>query len=106
MSPTAGDRPFDLRAFQQQIAATFGAKDAARGVAGTFMYFVEEVGELSEALREPARHDLAGEFADCQAWLASLAHLDGVDLAAVTRAKYPGTCQRCGQAPCVCATKP
>ncbi len=98
--------PFDLRAFQDRIAHTFGAKDAARGLAGTFMYFIEEVGELSEALREPGRHDLAGEFADCQAWLASLAHLAGVDLAAATAAKYPGSCPVCGGLRCRCATKP
>ena len=42
------------------------------------MYFMEEVGELAEALREPEQHDLDGEFADCLAWLTSLAHLAGV----------------------------
>jgi NTP pyrophosphatase (non-canonical NTP hydrolase) len=97
---------FDLRAFQARIARTFGAKDAERGIAGTYMYFIEEVGELAEALREPDKQDLAGEFADVQAWLVSLAHLAGVDLATVTAAKYPETCQRCTQSPCVCATKP
>jgi len=97
---------FDLGAFQARIAATFGAKDAQRGQAGTFMYFMEEIGELAEALREPERHDLPGEFADCLAWLTSLAHLAGIDLAAATAAKYGDTCQRCGQSPCRCETKP
>lgn len=96
----------DLRAFQAHIAATYGAKDAARGSAGTFMYLIEEVGELAEALREPARHDVEGEFADCLAWLVSLAHLAGVDLAAAAERKYPGRCQRCGTTPCACASKP
>jgi NTP pyrophosphatase (non-canonical NTP hydrolase) len=96
----------DLREFQQRIAATFGAKDAARGTSGTFMYFIEEVGELAEALREPERHDLRGEFADCLAWLASLAHLSGVDLAAAAEAKYPGGCSVCGKSPCACVSKP
>ena len=97
----------DLRRFQADIAATYGAKDAARGTAGTFMYFMEEVGELAEALREPAKHDLDGEFADCLAWLTSLAHLSGVDLAAAAQAKYgAGTCTSCGKRPCACATKP
>jgi NTP pyrophosphatase (non-canonical NTP hydrolase) len=98
--------PFDLRAFQQHIATTFGTKDAERGTAGTFMYFMEEVGELAEALREPERHDLQGEFADCQAWLTSLAHLAGIDLAQATADKYPGFCTRCGQTPCACLSKP
>ena len=70
------------------------------------MYFVEEVGELAEALREPERHDVAGEFADCLAWLASLADLAGIDLAEAAARKYPGACQVCGKTPCRCATKP
>ena len=90
----------DLRAFQAHIAATYGGKDGERGLAGTFMYFMEEVGELAEALREPEKHDLRGEFADCLAWLTSLAHLAGVDLAAATAAKYPGRCQRCERVRC------
>jgi NTP pyrophosphatase (non-canonical NTP hydrolase) len=98
--------PFDLAAFQRHIAATYGAKDAKRGTAGTFMYFMEEVGELAEALREPDKHNLPGEFADCLAWLTSLAHLAQVDLAAATAAKYPGFCLRCSATPCVCETKP
>ena len=97
---------FDLEAFQRHIAATYGPKDAKRGTAGTFMYFMEEVGELAEALREPEQHDLNGEFADCLAWLTSLAHLANVDLAAATAAKYPGLCLRCGATPCVCESKP
>lgn len=96
----------DLREFQRRIAATYGAKDRARGSAGTFMYLVEEVGELSEALREPGRHDLEGEFADCLAWLVSLAEVAGVDLAAVAERKYGAGCQRCGRDPCGCDSKP
>ncbi|TVR44611.1 MAG: nucleotide pyrophosphohydrolase [Planctomycetota bacterium] len=102
-SPPPG---LDLRAFQAHIAATYGDKDAKRGLAGTFMYFMEEVGELAEALREPDQHDLAGEFADCLAWLTSLAHLAKIDLAAVTQAKYHQVCPRCGQSPCICPSKP
>jgi NTP pyrophosphatase (non-canonical NTP hydrolase) len=96
----------DLRTFQRQIAATYGDKDRARGSAGTFMYLIEEVGELAEALREPDRHDLDGEFADTLAWLVSLAEVAGIDLAAVTERKYPAHCQRCGESPCACDSKP
>lgn len=99
-------QPFDLSAFQARIAATFGDKDAKRGLPGTFMYLAEEVGELAEALREPAKHDLSGEFADCLAWLVSIAHLADIDLAAAVAAKYPGTCPGCGRTPCACRTKP
>lgn len=96
----------DLREFQARLHALYGAKDAARGPAGTFMYLIEEVGELAEACREPARHDLPGEFADVLAWLASLASLHGIDLAAAAEAKYPPQCPACRSRPCACATKP
>lgn len=96
----------DLRAFQAAIARAYGEKDAARGIPGTFMYFMEEVGELAEALRAPEQHDLEGEFADCLAWLVSLAGLAGVDLAGAADRKYPGVCSVCARAPCVCDSKP
>ncbi len=96
----------DLREFQTHIGRVYGAKDRARGTAGTFMYFMEEVGELAEALREPDRHDLSGEFADCLAWLSSLAELSGVDLAAAAAKKYPGVCSVCAASPCSCVSKP
>ncbi|MHC5068434.1 MAG: MazG nucleotide pyrophosphohydrolase domain-containing protein [Planctomycetota bacterium] len=96
----------NLHELQQRITATYGNKDEARGIAGTFMYFAEEVGELAEALREPEHHDLDGEFADCLAWLCSLAGLANVDLAAAINAKYGAGCNRCGNDPCTCASKP
>ena len=43
--------PHTLGQLQQRIREQFGAKDARRGVEGTFMWFMEEVGELSAALR-------------------------------------------------------
>ncbi len=96
----------DLKAFQKHIADTYGEKDSARGIEGTFMYFMEEIGELAEAIREPDKHDLNGEFADCLAWLTSLAHLADVDLATVTAEKYTAVCKQCNASPCECKTKP
>ncbi len=96
----------DIATFQRQIAATYGAKDGQRGLSGTFMYLIEEIGELAEALREPEQHDLPGEFADCLAWLASLAHLSGIDLEAAACAKYPACCPDCHSSPCRCQGKP
>jgi NTP pyrophosphatase (non-canonical NTP hydrolase) len=95
-----------LRDFQQEIGRTFLERDAARGLMGTFGWFVEEVGELATALREDraGSPEQAGEFADCLAWLASLANLTGVDLEEAAR-KYAGGCPRCKSVPCVCPTK-
>ncbi len=64
----------DLADLQARIEATFGARDRARGVDGTFRWWVEEVGEVAKALRSLER--AAARFAD--------------------------GCPRCHQTPCVC----
>jgi NTP pyrophosphatase (non-canonical NTP hydrolase) len=91
-----------LTHLQAHIRHLYGSKDAARGAEGTFMWFMEEVGELSAALRGDTRHPLAEEFADVLAWLATLANVAGVDLAAAVAAKYGPGCPGCGQSPCAC----
>ena len=96
----------NLSELQAQLLSTYGHKDVSRGSAGTFRYFMEEVGELAEALREPHKHDLEGEFADCVAWLTSLANIAGVDLASAVEKKYGHGCMRCATSPCICASKP
>jgi NTP pyrophosphatase (non-canonical NTP hydrolase) len=97
-----------LTELQQLIRATFGAKDERRGVEGTFMWFMEEVGELSAALRSGTPEERAAEFADVLAWLATLANTVGVDLEQAMRAKYGAGCPGCGKNPCSCgpAEKP
>jgi NTP pyrophosphatase (non-canonical NTP hydrolase) len=92
-----------LAQLQRLIRDTYGAKDSRRGVEGTFMWFMEEVGELSAALRGGTAEERAAEFADVLAWLATLANTVGVDLEAAIQAKYGGGCPGCGQSPCVCA---
>lgn len=87
---------------QRHIKALYGAKDASRGVEGTFMWFMEEVGELSAALRGDARHPLREEFADVLAWLATLANVAGIDLSDALISKYGNACPGCKQAPCAC----
>ena len=97
-----------LPQLQALIRDTYDAKDRRRGVEGTFMWFMEEVGELSAALRSGDKPELAAEFADVLAWLATLANIAGVDLDAAVQAKYGGGCPGCGRSPCVCdrAEKP
>ena len=100
--------PLTLAELQRLIADTYDAKDRQRGVEGTFMWFMEEVGELSAALRGGSDAERAAEFADVLAWLATLANIAGVDLEGAVAAKYGGGCPGCSQAPCVCdqAEKP
>jgi NTP pyrophosphatase (non-canonical NTP hydrolase) len=92
-----------IEEFQRLIEAIYYERDSARGVAGTHMWFAEEVGELTRALRRDADHDhLAGEFADVLAWLSTLASIKGIDLEAAAKAKYAEGCPRCHGTPCAC----
>jgi NTP pyrophosphatase (non-canonical NTP hydrolase) len=93
-----------LKEFQERIEAIYGARDGARGLAGTFMWFAEEVGELSRALRAGDLANLKDEFADVLAWLVTLASLAGVDVDAAA-AKYDRGCPRCRRAPCACVRR-
>ena len=99
---------FSLGQLQQVIRDTYDVKDRRRGVEGTFMWFMEEVGELSAALRSGTPLEREQEFADVLAWLATLANVAGVDLEAAVQAKYGRGCPGCGRTPCVCdqAEKP
>ena len=79
--------------FQQMIRDRYYATDSARGSSATFPWFIEEVGELAEAIGRRERGDgdeanLREEFADVLAWLATLANITGVDLTAAIDEKY------------------
>ncbi len=68
----------EISEFQKLIERIYYEKDSARGLEGTFMWFAEEFGELTRALRRDTREELAGEFADVFAWLSSLASIAGM----------------------------
>ena len=97
-----------LNDFQQLIRDMYLEKDVARGVDGTFMWFMEEVGELASALRDGTHEERMGEFADVLAWLATMANVVGVDMAEAVQQKYGTGCPGCGQLVCTCpdAEKP
>jgi NTP pyrophosphatase (non-canonical NTP hydrolase) len=77
--------------FQKHIAEKYGQVDRARGSAKTFLWFVEEVGELATALNGGTdRANLEEEFADVIAWLCTLATINDVDLAEAVERKYLG----------------
>jgi len=91
-----------LSQFQEIIRQTYDTKDRRRGVEGTFMWFMEEVGELATALRSGTAQERAEEFADVLAWLATMANVMDVNLEAAVQAKYGTGCPGCGQIPCSC----
>lgn len=93
-----------VREFQDRIAAIYLERDRARGALGTFAWLVEEVGELSRAIRGSDPENLEEEFGDCFAWLVSLASIKGVDLARAA-SKYARGCPRCEGTPCACPAR-
>ncbi|MFK7766908.1 MAG: MazG nucleotide pyrophosphohydrolase domain-containing protein [Mariniblastus sp.] len=111
------DSGVSIEAFQKLIREMYFEKDVARGVPATFMWLMEEVGELSSALREtspeeqarvPAqefekrRANLKLEFADVLAWLATIANVVDVDLGAAVAEKYGSGCPGCQALVCEC----
>ena len=100
-----GTRPSDVsvRDFQQLIHQMYFEKDLERGVDGTFMWLMEEVGELATALRSGTREEQALEFADVIAWLTTIANLAQVDLAAALQKKYGAGCPGCHRLVCDCS---
>ncbi len=91
-----------LSDLQSLIRTMYSSKDEARGIDGTFMWLMEEVGELAAALREGTREEQAAEFADVLAWLATIANVAGIDLDQAVRDKYGEGCPGCGQLVCRC----
>lgn len=66
--------------FQRLIADRYGKRDRERGTPATFMWFIEEVGELATALAGDDHKNKEEEFADVLAWLCTLANVNDVDL--------------------------
>jgi len=96
MTEDPTDTPLTLARFQQHIRDRYHATDHARGTPGTFMWFIEEVGELATALHKASGHcgdtsggeNLEEEFADVLAWLCTLANINGVNLTRAVQKKY------------------
>ncbi|QNN25292.1 nucleotide pyrophosphohydrolase [Planctomycetales bacterium ZRK34] len=82
------DDDLTFKAFQQHIRDRYYETDSARGTPATFLWFIEEVGELATALHGDDPQNLAEEFADVIAWLSTLANINGVDLESALRDKY------------------
>ena len=92
----------DIREFQEQIEELYGTRDRARGTFETFAWLVEEMGELSRALRRGDRENLELEFADVTAWLVSVATMLDVDVQDAVKKAYGGGCPKCRETPCGC----
>jgi NTP pyrophosphatase (non-canonical NTP hydrolase) len=100
----ASNKDISISDFQALIRSMYYEKDVQRGVDGTFMWLMEEVGELASALRSNNdRENLAEEFADVIAWLTTIANVVDIDLAAALRKKYGSGCPGCNKFVCDCS---
>lgn len=77
----------EIGEFQHLIARKYEKRDRQRGVPATFMWFIEEVGELATALASDDKANKEEEFADCFAWLCTLANISDIELEKACR-KY------------------
>src|SRR6056297_1084222 len=102
MAKTNSGNNLSIEDLQHHIRRMYYDKDVRRGVDGTFMWLMEEVGELASALRGDDRENLAEEFADVIAWLVTIANVADVDLTAALTAKYGHGCPGCKRLVCEC----
>ncbi|NIP84670.1 MAG: nucleotide pyrophosphohydrolase [Planctomycetales bacterium] len=77
-------------------------KDVARGPDGTFLWLVEEIGELAAVVRDGTPQQRREEFADVLAWLVTIANILDVDLTSAVAEKYAAGCPGCGEVVCKC----
>jgi len=73
---------------QELIRKKYFDRDSARGLFATYTWFIEEVGELAEALIEKDKESIEEEIADVLAWLLSIANLVDVDVQKAFMKKY------------------
>ena len=76
-----------LKDFQKLISDRYEQTDRARGTPKTFLWFIEEVGELATALNGTDRANMREEFADVLSYLLDLANYFQINLEKVVREK-------------------
>ena len=92
----------DVESFQKLMKNLYFQRDTKRGVESTFLWLIEEVGELSRAIKNNHEQNIREEFGDVLAWLCSLANLKNINLVEVAFEKYPNKCPRCNKTSCEC----
>lgn len=95
----------EIREFQEHIRTLYAGRDRERGLDRTFLWLVEEVGELAEAVRKNDIESVREELADVVAWANSVANLLDLDMEEILKRKYPAACSYCRQNPCACTKK-
>jgi len=78
----------DLSEAQKIIREKYYERDSVRGLYATFTWFIEEIGELADAVIKMNREAIEEELADVFAWLLSIANLLNINLDIAFRKKY------------------
>lgn len=90
-----------IREFQDIIYRTYYQKDKGRGIERTFIWTVEEFGELAKAINRKSKDEIELELSDVIAWIFSVANLLDIDVETVLQ-RYKDGCPKCKKMPCVC----
>ncbi len=77
-----------IKEFQRAIERAYFDRDSKRGLDRTFMWFIEEVGELARAIKNNDKENIEEEIADVFAWLVSIANLLNIDIEKAVTRKY------------------
>ena len=90
--------------FQKMIKDLYFNRDSKRGIKATFVWLVEEIGELASIIKDQEinKKKASEEIADVIAWTNSLANLLDLDVEKALFDKYPYKCRKCNSFPCRC----
>lgn len=69
-----------IREIQSLVKERYFEADNRRGVFHTFLWFIEEVGELSSAIADVNKANTEEELADVLMWLLTIANLLDIDM--------------------------
>lgn len=94
----------NIRKFQTLIKDLYFEQDQKRGLKNSFIWLVEEIGELASVLKKKEINldEASEELSDIFAWITSIANLLNIDLENALIKKYPNLCIKCKSNPCVC----
>ena len=90
--------------FQALLKNLYLKKDLNRGIKSTFIWLIEEIGELATLLnaQELDKEKISEELADIIAWTFSVANILNIDIEKSLVSKYPNKCIKCNSSPCSC----
>ncbi len=93
--------------FQKLMKDLYFHQDSKRGIKNTFVWLVEEIGELATIIKEKEidKEKASEELADVCAWINSIANLLDINMETALLHKYPNKCLKCNNNPCRCSTR-